>query len=159
MDLLSETVGVDLDGDGKADIEVPLAPVDPDHEPFALVDLFMSPHRPLVPVWVNNVVSITTYACALALFLLILHQTGNETYRETEIRQSIMGDGDDATRTSKRDVECNCLSKLTDVVEVTDPLLGADYNWRVVTDIALPNSGRCEVFYGVASRALLETAY
>ncbi|KAH8091236.1 hypothetical protein JL720_6125 [Aureococcus anophagefferens] len=67
--------------------------MDPDHEPFALVDLFMSPHRPLVPVWVNNVVSITVYAGALALFFLVLLQTGAETYR---------GDGDLAARHDRR---------------------------------------------------------
>ncbi|KAH8068100.1 hypothetical protein JL721_7050 [Aureococcus anophagefferens] len=118
--------------------------MDPDHEPFALVDLFMSPHRPLVPVWVNNVVSITVYAGALALFFLVLLQTGAETYRETEISQHVMTGGGPGSRTGKRDVACRCLSKLTASLDLEDPVLADGGSWRVVSDIALPGAANCE---------------
>ena len=138
-------IGVDVDGDGVTDFTLPVTPsMDPDHEPFALVDLFMSPHRPLVPVWVNNVVSITVYAGALALFFLVLLQTGSETYRETEISQHVMTGGGPGSRTGKRDVECRCLSKLTASLDLEDPVLADGGSWRVVSDIALPSAANCE---------------
>ena len=138
-------IGVDVDGDGVTDFTLPATPsMDPDHEPFALVDLFMSPHRPLVPVWVNNVVSITVYAGALALFFLVLLQTGSETYRETEISQHVMTGGGPGSRTGKRDVECRCLSKLTASLDLEDPVLADGGSWRVVSDIALPSAANCE---------------
>ncbi|KAH8064913.1 hypothetical protein JL722_1802 [Aureococcus anophagefferens] len=138
-------IGVDVDGDGVTDFTLPVTPsMDPDHEPFALVDLFMSPHRPLVPVWVNNVVSITVYAGALALFFLVLLQTGAETYRETEISQHVMTGGGPGSRTGKRDVACRCLSKLTASLDLEDPVLADGGSWRVVSDIALPSAANCE---------------
>ena len=139
-------IGVDLDGDGEADINLAssaLIPEDPDHEPFALVDLFQSPHRPVVPVWVNNVFSIVTYVFLLFLLASVMLSTGHEHYSETEISRYIMKpDHGDRSRTRKRGIECNCLSKLSATVEVEDTFLGEGL-WTILSDVAIANAASC----------------
>lgn len=117
---------------------------DPDHEPFSLVDLFQSPHRPTVPVWVNNVMSISVYGFLFFLLCQLMLTKAHETYAETEISQFILrADGNDARRTRKQGVTCNCLSKLSALVDVEDEYLAGGKTWTIISDIALSNADRC----------------